>query len=127
LHGEDRFRMKLHSFYGEGAMTHSHDDVAPGGGDLQDVRDTFAYQRVIAADGQRRGQPLVDARAAMVNEALLAVIGPRQDAQRAAKMLDHGLMSQADTEQRCGTMEMVDVRHEIAGIGWRRGTWGKDQ
>ncbi len=55
LHRENRFRMKLDPFDRESAMTHAHDHVSPGGSDLEDLRDTIAYERMIAANGQRRG------------------------------------------------------------------------
>ena len=59
---QDGFRMELHALRGQLAVADRHHDAAPGGADLEAVRQRVVDdQRVVAADGQRRGQALEDA------------------------------------------------------------------
>jgi hypothetical protein len=117
LHGEDRFGVELHALDRQAAVPHAHGHVFPGRRHLQHLRDALPDQRMVAPHRQRRGQILVDALAAVCDEALLAVIWSGQDPQCAPEVFDERLMPEADPEQRVGLVKMVDVGQQVAGLG----------
>src|SRR4051794_39383994 len=98
LRGEDRLRMELNPLGGQLAVTHTHHDVAVGGGELEHagqvgVRD----QRVVAARDQRVGEPLVDGAAVVLHLRVLAVDRVAAD-DLPSERFHHRLVPEADAE-----------------------------
>src|SRR5512133_3668960 len=115
---EHRLRVELDALGRELAVAQGHHDVASAGRHLEAVRDARVVhdERVIAPDGQRRGQAGEDRAPVVLDGRRLAVDGHvAHDA--TAEGLRHRLMTEADTESRhAGLREAAGDRERHAGL-----------
>ena len=100
LVGQHRLGMELDALGGQLAVADAHHDAAAAGGDLEAGGDVLVdHQRVVAPDGQRRGQAREDRAAVVLDRRGLAVDGQMAD-DRAAEGLRERLVAQAHPEGR---------------------------
>jgi hypothetical protein len=97
---EDRLRVELDALGGQLAVAHAHDHAAAAGRHLEAVGHVVVDdQRVVAPDGEGRGQPGEDRAAVVLDRRRLAVDGDVAD-DLAAERLGQRLVAEAHAEGR---------------------------
>jgi hypothetical protein len=122
--GQDRFRVELHPFDGQGPVAQAHDLAVVGpGGDFQAGRQGLALdgQRMVARAGQRTGQPAKDALVRVLHRRHLAVHQLLRVHDAAAESLADRLMAEADAEQGNPAGKLANRRQRDAGLRRRAG------
>jgi len=123
--GQNRFRMKLHTFDWKMLVAHTHDFAIIGpGGDFQALRQTcaFDHQRVIARGLERTWQIAKNSLLCVLDVRSLAVHQSLGVHDPAAKGLADALVAEAHAEYGDFPGKAPDQRHRHPGFIGRAGT-----